>query len=41
MDAIAEAKAEVLEGATVSTVFVANADDPRVMARVPGSPAVS
>lgn len=38
MDAIAEAKAEVLDGATVSTVFVANADDPRVMARVPGFP---
>jgi UDP-N-acetylmuramoyl-tripeptide--D-alanyl-D-alanine ligase len=36
MDSIAEAKAEILEMATASTVFVANADDPRVMARVPG-----
>jgi UDP-N-acetylmuramoyl-tripeptide--D-alanyl-D-alanine ligase len=34
-DAIADAKAEVMEGATAETVLVANADDPRVMARVP------
>jgi UDP-N-acetylmuramoyl-tripeptide--D-alanyl-D-alanine ligase len=34
-DAIADAKAEILEGATSSTVLVANADDPRVMARTP------
>jgi UDP-N-acetylmuramoyl-tripeptide--D-alanyl-D-alanine ligase len=33
-DAIADAKAEILERATASTVLVANADDPRVMARV-------
>ena len=32
-DAIADAKAEILEGAKASTVLVANADDPRVMAR--------
>jgi UDP-N-acetylmuramoyl-tripeptide--D-alanyl-D-alanine ligase len=32
-DAIADAKAEILEGATPATVLVANADDPRVMAR--------
>jgi len=32
-DAIADAKAEILEGATRSTVLVANADDPRVVAR--------
>ena len=31
MDAIAEAKAEILEGATTASVLVANADDPRVM----------
>lgn len=37
-DAIAEAKAEILEGATRDTVFVANADDPRVLARVRGFP---
>ena len=35
-DAIADAKAEILERAHVSTVLVANADDPRVMARVGG-----
>jgi UDP-N-acetylmuramoyl-tripeptide--D-alanyl-D-alanine ligase len=35
VEAIADAKAEVLEGATPDTVLVANADDPRVMARVP------
>ena len=34
-EAIADAKAEILEGATPSTVLVANADDPRVMARTP------
>jgi UDP-N-acetylmuramoyl-tripeptide--D-alanyl-D-alanine ligase len=38
MDAIASAKAEILEGATPDTVFVANADDPRVMARVSAFP---
>jgi UDP-N-acetylmuramoyl-tripeptide--D-alanyl-D-alanine ligase len=32
-EAIADAKAEILEGATPSTMLVANADDPRVMAR--------
>jgi UDP-N-acetylmuramoyl-tripeptide--D-alanyl-D-alanine ligase len=32
-DAIADAKAEILEGATSQSVLVANADDPRVMAR--------
>jgi len=36
IDAIADAKAEVLEGATATTVLVANADDPRVMSRVGG-----
>ena len=34
LDAIADAKAEVLEGATASTVLVANADDPRITARI-------
>jgi UDP-N-acetylmuramoyl-tripeptide--D-alanyl-D-alanine ligase len=33
VEAIAEAKAEILEGATGRTTLVANADDPRVMAR--------
>ena len=33
-DAIADAKGEILEGADRDTVVVANADDPRVMARV-------
>ena len=33
VDAIADAKAEILEGAGPSTLFVGNADDPRVMAR--------
>jgi UDP-N-acetylmuramoyl-tripeptide--D-alanyl-D-alanine ligase len=33
VEAIADAKAEVLEGASEATVLVANADDPRVMAR--------
>jgi UDP-N-acetylmuramoyl-tripeptide--D-alanyl-D-alanine ligase len=36
MDAIAEAKAEILEGANRETRFVANADDPRVMGRAKG-----
>jgi UDP-N-acetylmuramoyl-tripeptide--D-alanyl-D-alanine ligase len=35
-DAIADAKAEILERATSATVLVCNADDPRVMARVRG-----
>ena len=34
VEAIADAKAEVLDGATRHTVLVANADDARVMARV-------
>jgi UDP-N-acetylmuramoyl-tripeptide--D-alanyl-D-alanine ligase len=34
-DAIAEAKAEIFEGARRDTVLVANADDARVMTRVP------
>lgn len=34
-DAIADAKGEILENATADSVLVANADDPRVMARVP------
>jgi len=38
IDAIADAKAEVLEGATAATILVANADDPRVMERAPGFP---
>jgi UDP-N-acetylmuramoyl-tripeptide--D-alanyl-D-alanine ligase len=33
MEAIADAKAEILEGATAATVLVANADDPRIAAR--------
>ena len=33
LDAIADAKAELLEGAAGGTVFVGNADDPRVVAR--------
>ena len=37
-DGIAEAKAEILEGAGPDTVFVANADDARVMARTTGFP---
>ncbi|MBY0492668.1 MAG: UDP-N-acetylmuramoyl-tripeptide--D-alanyl-D-alanine ligase [Cyanobacteria bacterium] len=32
-DAIADAKAEIMEGASASTLLVANADDARVMAR--------
>lgn len=39
IEAIADAKAEVLEGATASTLVVANAADPLVMARVAGTPA--
>jgi UDP-N-acetylmuramoyl-tripeptide--D-alanyl-D-alanine ligase len=35
-DAIADAKAEILEAPTPESVVVANADDPRVMARVNG-----
>jgi UDP-N-acetylmuramoyl-tripeptide--D-alanyl-D-alanine ligase len=35
-DAIADAKAEILERANASTVLVSNADDPRVVARVGG-----
>jgi UDP-N-acetylmuramoyl-tripeptide--D-alanyl-D-alanine ligase len=34
-DAIADAKAEIMEGASAGTLLVANADDDRVMARVP------
>jgi UDP-N-acetylmuramoyl-tripeptide--D-alanyl-D-alanine ligase len=34
LDAIADAKAEILERASSSTVLVANADDQRIMARV-------
>ena len=34
-EAIADAKAEILEEATAGTLLVANADDARVMARVP------
>jgi UDP-N-acetylmuramoyl-tripeptide--D-alanyl-D-alanine ligase len=41
VDAIAEAKAEVLEGAGPATRFIANFDDPRVMARVPAFPGVT
>jgi len=37
-DAIADAKAEILAGAGTGAVFVANADDPRVMARAAGFP---
>jgi UDP-N-acetylmuramoyl-tripeptide--D-alanyl-D-alanine ligase len=38
IEAIANAKAEVLEGATEDTVAVVNAADPRVMTRVAGFP---
>jgi UDP-N-acetylmuramoyl-tripeptide--D-alanyl-D-alanine ligase len=38
VDAIADAKAEILEGATFATVCVANADDDRVAARIAGFP---
>jgi UDP-N-acetylmuramoyl-tripeptide--D-alanyl-D-alanine ligase len=37
-EAIADAKAEILERATPSTVLVCNGDDPRVMSRVAGFP---
>jgi UDP-N-acetylmuramoyl-tripeptide--D-alanyl-D-alanine ligase len=37
-EAIARAKAEILEAAGPKTVLVANADDPLVMAHVPGFP---
>ena len=37
-DAIADAKAEIMEGASPDTLLVANADDARVMARVPAFP---
>jgi UDP-N-acetylmuramoyl-tripeptide--D-alanyl-D-alanine ligase len=36
LDAIADAKAEILEGATASTLLVANADDPLITARIGG-----
>ena len=36
IEAIADAKAEILEGATGETALVANADDPLVMARAAG-----
>jgi UDP-N-acetylmuramoyl-tripeptide--D-alanyl-D-alanine ligase len=35
LDATADAKAEIFEGATPATVLVANADDERVVARLP------
>ena len=35
VEAIADAKAEIFEGATPSTVLVANADDPLIRARLP------
>jgi UDP-N-acetylmuramoyl-tripeptide--D-alanyl-D-alanine ligase len=38
MDAIADAKAEILERATDETVLVANADDPRISARIGSFP---
>ena len=38
LDSIADAKAEILEGATAETQLVANAADPRVMARASGFP---
>jgi UDP-N-acetylmuramoyl-tripeptide--D-alanyl-D-alanine ligase len=34
LDAIADAKAEILEGADPATLLVANADDPRISARI-------
>lgn len=37
-DAIADAKAEILEGAGPAALLVCNADDPRVMARAAGFP---
>jgi UDP-N-acetylmuramoyl-tripeptide--D-alanyl-D-alanine ligase len=38
VEALAAAKAEILQGATARTVFVANADDPMVRARISGFP---
>jgi len=38
VDAIADAKAEILKGSTAATCLVANAADPRVMARVANFP---
>ena len=38
IEAIADAKAEIMEGATAATQLVANAGDPRVMARAAGFP---
>jgi UDP-N-acetylmuramoyl-tripeptide--D-alanyl-D-alanine ligase len=38
LDGIADAKAEVMEGATADSVLVANGDDPLVMARAPRFP---
>lgn len=38
LDAVADAKAEILEGAGEATRLVVNADDPLVMARVAGFP---
>ena len=35
LDAIADAKAEIFEGASASTLLVANADDERIVARLP------
>jgi UDP-N-acetylmuramoyl-tripeptide--D-alanyl-D-alanine ligase len=37
-DAIADAKAEIMEQAAADTLLIANADDPRVMARVASFP---
>ncbi|MCX6549972.1 MAG: UDP-N-acetylmuramoyl-tripeptide--D-alanyl-D-alanine ligase [Acidobacteria bacterium] len=39
IEAIADAKAEILDGATASSLVVANAGDPLVMARVSSTPA--
>jgi UDP-N-acetylmuramoyl-tripeptide--D-alanyl-D-alanine ligase len=36
VDGLADAKAEILEGATASDVLIANADDDWIMARTPG-----
>ena len=38
LDAIADAKAEIFEGATRPTLLVANADDARIVARLPRFP---
>ena len=37
-DAIADAKAEIMHDASATTLLIANADDPMVMARVPSFP---